>query len=345
MSARTQQPLAAEYRSTATPQQVASRLSAARRVLLTTHVKPDGDGMGAALALWRVLKARGAQPEIFLVGPLEPRLREIAGDTPFEVSDGRPPKGDHDLIVVLDTGAWTQLETIAQWLRDRRDRVVGIDHHVKGDDVAPMRLVDATAASTTQVLVPILDAMGAELTGGPGGVAEALFVGLATDTGWFRYSSADARALRTGARLLELGVDKSRLYQTIEETFQPARLSLLGRALASLEFARNGTVAIMRLRPEDFRQTGGSVEDISELVNTPMSVRSVRVSILLAQTSPKGTKLSFRSKPDAPGGVVDVNLLAQRFGGGGHMHAAGASLNQDIDAARAALLEVIEDLG
>jgi phosphoesterase RecJ-like protein len=260
------------------------------------------------------------------------------------VSDGQPPRGEPDLIVVLDTGAWTQLETIAAWLRERRERVVGIDHHAKGDDVAPMRLVDVTAASTTQVLVDVLDAMGAELTGGSGGVAEALFVGLATDTGWFRYSNADARALRVAARLLETGVDKSRLYQTIEETFLPARLGLLGRALASLEFARNGTVAIMRLRPDDFRATGGRVEDISELVNTPMSVRSVRVSILLAQAGPKGTKLSFRSKPDAPGGVVDVNLLAQRFGGGGHMHAAGASVNQDVDAAREALLDVLGEM-
>ena len=335
-----------EYRSNATVEQVAERISSARRVLLTTHTKPDGDALGSALALWRALEAKDIDADVFLMGPLEPRLRDIAGDTPYQLADHKPPAGDYDLVIVLDTGSWTQLEPIADWLRQRYDQIVGIDHHVKGDDVASMRLIDTTAASTTQILVPLLEAMGCELTTGPGGVAEAIFVGLATDTGWFRYSSADARAYRLAARLLELGVDKTRLYQTIEETFRPQRLALQARALASLQLVLDGAVAIMSLRPNDFREAGGSVQDISELVNTPMTVRTIRVSILLAETAPKRTKLSFRSKPDMPGltcrAGVDVNLLAQQFGGGGHKHAAGAGVNMDADEARAALIEALE---
>ena len=108
-----------------------------------------------------------------------------------------------------------------------------------------------------------------------------------------------------------------------------------------------GAVAIMTLRPADFRETSGAVEDISELVNVPMSVQSVRISVIVAQISPKRTKFSFRSKPDVPGtpSVVmnNVNLLAQRFGGGGHMHASGAGVEMDADEARAALLAVLEE--
>jgi phosphoesterase RecJ-like protein len=336
-----------DYESTATVEQVARRISAARSVLLTTHVKPDGDGVGSALALWRALRARGVKAEIYLMGPLESRLRDVAGDTPFHLAEGRPPPGEYDVVVVLDTGAWTQLGPIADWLRERRDRIVGIDHHAKGDDVAPMRIVEPTAAATAQVLLPVLQAMGCEITGGPESVAEALFVGLATDTGWFRFPSAGAEALHLAAWLLQRGVDKPRLYQIIEETFRPQRLALQARALASLEYALHGAVAIMTLRPEDFRETGGSVQDVSELVNTPMAVRAVRVSILLAQTSAKGTKLSFRSKPDIPGldngAANDMNQLAQRFGGGGHVYAAGAHVEMDAEGAKAALVAALEE--
>ncbi|MHC4590987.1 MAG: DHH family phosphoesterase [Planctomycetota bacterium] len=144
-----------DYESTATVEQVARRINAAHSVLLTTHVKPDGDGVGSALALWRALRAKGRKAEIYLMGPVESRLRDVAGDTPFHLADGRPPQGEYDLVVVVDTGAWTQLGPIADWLRQRPDRIVGIDHHAKGDDVAPMRIVDPTAAATTQVLLPV----------------------------------------------------------------------------------------------------------------------------------------------------------------------------------------------
>ncbi|MHC4218465.1 MAG: DHH family phosphoesterase [Planctomycetota bacterium] len=337
-----------EYESTATVEQIARRIGAARRLLLTTHVRPDGDGLGSALALSRALRPRGVEVEIYLMGPLESRLRDIAGDTPYHLSDGRPPQGEYDVVVVLDTGAWTQLEPIADWLRQHSEQVVGIDHHAKGDDVAPMRVVDPTAAATTQMLVPLLQAMGCEITPGPEGVAEALFVGLATDTGWFRFPSAGAEAMHLAAWLLQRGVDKPRLYQIIEETFKPHRLALMARALTSLEYALDGAVAIMTLRPQDFRETGGSMEDVSELVNTPMAVNTVRVSILLTQTSATGTKFSFRSKPDVPGlengAAIDMNQLAQRFGGGGHVHAAGAHVKMDVDAAKAALLAALEEI-
>jgi len=197
------------------------------------------------------------------------------------------------------------------------------------------------------MLLPIIEAMGCEITGGTGGVAEPLFVGLATDTGWFRYSSAGAEVMRVAARLLAIGVDKSRLYQMIEETARPQRLTLMARALASMQFALDGSVAIMTLRPGDFRESNGSIQDIAELVNVPMSVQSVRVSVLIAQISPNRTKFSFRSKPEVPdassAAMVNVNLLAQQFGGGGHVHAAGASVEMDADAACAALLAALQE--
>ena len=335
-----------QYASNTTIAKMASRIMAGRRVLITTHAKPDGDAIGSALALTRALRNRGQAADLFLMGPIEANLLTIAAPTPFGLVERQPPADDYDVAIVTDTGAWSQVEPLGPWLKKHHDRVVGIDHHTRGDDLAALRLVDPKAVSTTAMLVPLLEQMQCDLTGGVGGVAEALFVGLATDSGWFRYGNAGAQAFELAARLLERGVNKSRLYQILEETYGPQRLALEAKALASLEYADNGSVAIQSLRAQDFASAGASMEDLTGLVNTPMTVAAVRVSILLAQTIPQLTKISFRSKPAAPGAAtsdfVDVNELAAKFGGGGHVHAAGARIKADIDQARSMVLAAIE---
>ena len=335
-----------DYASNTTIPQMAKRILAGRRILITTHARPDGDAMGSVLALARALTAKKKTADVFLMGPIESSLLTIAEPTPFRLVERDPPKDDYDLAIVTDTGAWSQVEPLGAWLKQRHDRVLGIDHHTRGDDIASMRLVDAKAVSTTAMLVPLLQHMQCELTGGAGGVAEALFVGLATDSGWFRYGNAGVEAFELAAQLLERGVDKSRLYQILEETYGPQRLALEARALASLEYAGNGSVAIQSLRAEDFARAGASMDDLTGLVNTPMTVGTVRVSILLAQTTAGLTKVSFRSKPAAPGAgpsdFVDVNELAAKFGGGGHVHAAGARIKADIDQAKTMVLAAIQ---
>ncbi len=335
-----------EYVSNTTVQHIAQRIRNATKIVLTTHVKPDGDALGAVLALERGLKTIGQCAEIWLMGQLELSLQALAAQTPLQFIENAAPGDECDLVIVADTGAWSQLGPIEAWLRARYADVIVVDHHVRGDDVGALRLIDPSAASTTQMLVGLLEALGCEITGGTGGVAEALFVGLATDTGWFRYQAAGAEAMRLAARLIDLGVDKTRLYQLIEETSRPQRLALKARALASLEYHNDGAVAVMMLRPQDFEETGGSIDDLPNLVNDPMSVGSVRASILLVQREPKRTKISFRSKPStsiaAQGEPIDVNVLAQRFGGGGHFHAAGARVETDIDAARAAVIAALQ---
>ncbi|MCI0363974.1 MAG: DHH family phosphoesterase [Phycisphaerales bacterium] len=323
---------------------MAQRILASQRPVVTTHTKPDGDAIGSTLALTRALAAKGKRPQLLLMGPIEASLKTIIGSTPFSlVEDSLPGDQDLELIVVADTGSWNQVEPIAAWLKKHHSNVIGIDHHSRGDsDVASMRLVDPKAVSTTMMLVPLLEAMKCPLTGGVDGVAEPLFVGLATDSGWFRYGNAGPDAFALAARLLQCGVDKSRLYQILEETYGPQRLSLEARALASLEYAKNGSVAIQMLKPGDFQAAGASLEDLTGLVNTPMTVGSVRVSILLAQHADGVTKISFRSKPAPPGAPAsdfcDVNALAGRFGGGGHVHAAGARLKLSADEAKKKVL-------
>jgi len=336
-----------DYVSTATTSDVASRLREAQDVVLTTHAKPDGDALGSVLAIGRALRSLDRRSAIYLHGPTPPNLMALIGADDVVHVDAAPPEREPDLIVVTDTGARSQLEPFSEWIEARRERAIILDHHVNGDDLATMRIVDPESASATELITRVIDEMGVEVTGGPFGIAEALLLGLATDTGWFKFDNADAAAFRVAARLLEAGADKSRLYAIVEENDRPERLAMTARAIASTRYVADGRAAVMSLERSDFQDAGGVVEDLTGIVNEPLRVGSVQVSVLLSEPEPGVTKASFRSKPAITnGGVVrksvDVNAIARRFDGGGHVHAAGARLPKPLDEAREDIILALE---
>jgi phosphoesterase RecJ-like protein len=342
-------PTRGSYASTCTPGQLAERIRSARSLLVTSHDKPDGDAVGCVLALVRTARAVGVRAEAWLSGAFDPALGVLlAGERVGRAPESRPA-GEFDLVAVVDTGSWSQLEHLGPWLRERHDRCIGVDHHRSGDTAFAGRLVETGCASCTQALVPIIDALGVPFdgpgTGGEGSIAEALFAGLATDTGWFRFSGADAAVFRLASRLLGAGVEKDRLFRQLEESARPQRLGLLAHALGGLRWLAGGRAALMTLGPEDFTRSSGSAEDLAGVVNAPMSVGSVEVSALLSQNEPGPVvKISLRSKPPlrAGGSFIDVNRLAGEFGGGGHVHAAGAKFRGSMTQASAALEAALE---
>lgn len=340
------------YTSTVDAAQAAAMLRSARRIAVLTHWKPDGDAMGSLLALTRALRAIGADVQAFVAGPMDPNVGALSAPGELLVAPGQMPGTDRELAVVVDTGAWSQLDPFQDWLRSMRGRVLGLDHHARGDDIAESRIVDTGCASATQVVASVIDALGVPFAGasGPkearGSIAEAIFAGLATDTGWFRFKSADSAVFALASRLLALGVENQRLVQLLDENERPPRLGMMSRALASIEYVGGGTVAIMHLGPDDFSASGARQEDIGGIVNVPMVVGSVRVSVLLTQVPGDGavTKISFRSKPAVLEGqrFTDVNALAAEFGGGGHAQAAGARLDLPVAEARARVTAAVE---
>lgn len=342
------------YETNATLERLGKRLRAARRAIVVSHSKPDGDALGSILAVVRACGAMGVASEGWLIGPVEASLLSLALPTRLEIVDPkRPtvPQDEPDLIVIVDTGAWSQLEPLADWLRERVDRAIGLDHHARGDHVAAERVVDVACGSCTALVARLIDRLGVDVTSGGdrhgwGSIAEALYLGLATDTGWFRLPNAKGPEFALAGRLLDAGVDKNRLYAVVEENHRPARLQIEARALTSLRFESAGRIAVSRLTLSDFAETGAGLEEISGLVNRPLEVGAVRASILLVESEPGLVKASFRSKPAPgegdPGDFVDVNALAARFGGGGHVHAAGARLKGTLDQALEAILRALE---
>ncbi|MEE2912564.1 MAG: bifunctional oligoribonuclease/PAP phosphatase NrnA [Planctomycetota bacterium] len=333
------------YTSTTSYELFAERIMEADSIVVTTHRKPDGDAIGSVVGLYLGLQSIGKEVEILIVGPLEHGLKLAAGNVPIRIlEDDGLPEVDPDLVIIADTGAWTQLEAIGPWLKQRHDRIVGLDHHSNGDDVAGDRIVDTSAAACTQLVMDLFDEMKIDLGIAEGALAEALFIGLGTDTGWFRFSNADARCFAAASRLLEYGFDRYQTYRVLEETARPERMALLQRMLASIEYV--GPFAIMCLRNADFQETGGKSTDLVGLVNTPMVLESVQAAILLTDSDPTVTKMSFRSKPSLtgnPSDKIDVNQLAGQFDGGGHVSAAGARVFSSLEEVKARLIELIQD--
>ena len=332
------------YESTTSYVALAERIHAANRIVVTTHRKPDGDAIGSVVGLCRGLQSIGKQVENIFIGPIEHGLKLATGDIELRLLEevGLPAE-EPDLIIVADTGAWAQLEALEHWIRERKDIVVGLDHHTNGDDVAPDRIVDVSAASCAQVVMALFEEMNIDLGKGRHSVAEALFIGLGTDTGWFRFSNADARCFADASLLLEHDIDRYQLYRVLEETARPARMDLLQRMLASIEYV--GSVAIMTLRCADFQESNGSSTDIVGLVNTPLVLEHIQAAVLLTDSDPSVTKMSFRSKPRMPGeptSLIDVNALAGQFDGGGHVHAAGARVFSPLEEVKTRLIELVK---
>ena len=350
-------PTGTKWGSTTDASGIAARLSAARRAVIVTHGKPDGDAIGSTLAVARALALKGAWAEVWYIGPTSPWVEPLVAKTPARVFEpANPATGpkldDFDTLVCVDTGTWSQLSEFKGWMPAFGSRAVIIDHHLHGDpEVAAMRLVETKAASCTQVLAPVLCKLlgrdnPSEL---PVEVAEPLYLGLATDTGWFRYSSVTRETMVLGGELLAAGVEHTKLYRVIEQQDQPGRWKLLGRSLSSLEIHGNGRIAVQTLLAKDFTDTGATRNDTTGFADMVLAVASVQASAVIVEGEDNGasaaggatiSKISMRTKPGPD--AIDANKLLGALGGGGHARAAGAKVKATPDETKRQLLELLK---
>lgn len=312
-------------------------------VVIFTHAKPDGDAFGAMIALTAALRGLGKTVSSCLVPPVPTSLDEMPGaEMAMVYCNGETERAlpAASLYVVLDTGAWAQLGPAGALLEPHLDRTLIIDHHLSGDVPATHRLIDGEAAATCEVLAPVIERLlGGDLDAGEPqlsrAICEGLFLGIASDTGWFRFSNTRPQTHELAAKLLRRGVDHAAIYSRTEQSERPQKLALLIRALDSLKLVADGRAAIMSLNLADFDETGAFEEETERLVDLPQQVGTIEVIVLASESrgDPANgimpvTRLSFRSKPGD--GAVNVAELAAQFGGGGHARAAGAKLQQSL---------------
>ncbi|MBL9000430.1 MAG: DHH family phosphoesterase [Phycisphaerae bacterium] len=351
------------WTSTTTLPEIVTKLRAARRVLVLTHLKPDGDAVGSSIALVRALNQPGPwnnggspRAKAWYYGPPPPWIEDIAGTTPHTVLGRHDVPGaeqpeEPDVIAVLDTGSWTQLEPVADWLGPRSQRAIIVDHHAQGDpELAPLRYINVQSAAVCEIVAELCrQLLGVDgIRDLPKDIATPLYLGLATDTGWFRHSNVTPGVMHTAAELLAAGAEHVRLYSLTEQNSR-ARLALIGRALASIELHCGDRLALMCVTEQDFRETGATPGDAGGLTDFTQSLPSVQVSAFFSAASPSEfgladdgkpvTKISLRSKSFEP--AVDVNIVAKALGGGGHVRAAGTRVQATIREAKERIIELV----
>lgn len=335
-----------DYTSSTTLPELVKWIKRSRRILVTTHTKPDGDAVGSSLAIVRAIARAGGDAELVYTGPWPSRFdRIVVPDRPIhienEATERDPRLPEPDAVLVVDTGNWSQLREIAPWLRSRRDKSAIVDHHRAGDaDVATRRLIEPEAAAAAEIIAQLcVELLGLETPAKlPRTIAEPLYLGIASDTGWFRHSNTTPATLLLASQLLAAGVDHPVLYQRVEQGDRIERLKLISRALGSLELFDEGRIAVSAISKGDFESTGGTQGDTGGFAELPMSIASVRVSAALTEVDGE-IRISLRSKSaDGPHGLVDVNSAAGALGGGGHIQAAGARTSGSIESAKQAVL-------
>jgi phosphoesterase RecJ-like protein len=308
-------------------------IRAHERFLLTTHVRPDADGLGSMKALALALTRQGKDVRCLIASVFPPRYRFLDPESKVERFVASTPPVTPDAVIVLDTGTWNQLGDFGPYLREMTAARVVIDHHQTQDDLGALCFVDVSAEATGRLAYEAVQAMGVPVDAE---IANALFVALAMDTGWYRHSNARAATFELAGRLVAAGARPEFLYERLFEECSLARMKLTGLVLDRLEVTHGGLVAHTELRLADYQATGATPQDSEDLVNFTRSLTGVEVGVFFMEQPRGGVKISFRSRAK-----VDVARLAEQFGGGGHRLASGAIIQAPLEQARARVLEAI----
>ncbi|OBA82536.1 phosphoesterase [Mycobacterium sp. 1164966.3] len=303
-------------------------LAAAQTVAVICHVHPDADTIGAGLALALVLDKCGKEVEVSFAAPatLPESLRSLPGRHLLVGPDVLCR--DVDLVVTVDVPSVKRLGALSE-LADGDQPLLVIDHHASNDLFGSANFVDLSADSTTMMIAELLDAWEKPIELD---VAHCIYAGLTTDTGSFRWASA--RALRLGARLVDLGVDNAAISRTVMDSHPFGWLPMLSRVLGSAQLvpeaaAGRGLVYAVVDNQEWVRARPEEVESVVDIVRT---TQQAEVAAVFKEVDPQQWSVSMRAKKD-----VDLAAVASAFGGGGHRLAAGYSTEGSIEDVVASL--------
>lgn len=334
-------------------QRAVELINSAASCLVITHTKPDGDAIGCCAALNEALTSLGKKVQVLLLSPLpqwyafllDKKVPVLGLDlSPEDLAAGR--LGSFDLIIIVDTNSLSQLPKLETYIKQKPAPVLVIDHHATGDALGDVEIIDARASAASLIVLELLKFARFSLTPK---IAEALFIGASTDTGWFHFNNTNAGVLRACAELTGLGANPSQIYHKIYQSYSLQRFLLMTAMLNTLELHYNGRFATQYLTQQDFKKTGAKYEDTENLIDECQRIASVEVAALFVELPDGRIRCSLRSRPrpsqqGVEGEAVDVCKIAQKFAGGGHPSAAGAYLNPPLEEAKKTILVLVRQL-
>ncbi|MDN5278792.1 MAG: bifunctional oligoribonuclease and phosphatase NrnA [Clostridiales bacterium] len=309
---------------------IAQQLKQAKNVFCIAHPFSDGDALGSQLALYHFCKATGKNCYCLNFEPLPEQLSWLEGSE--FLTDTLPEDMDFDLGFLMETTEARRMGDRVAFF-ERAKVTIHLDHHVNVTGLGKENLIDDKASSTCEILYNILEKTGVELNLQ---CCEALYVGIMTDTGNFRYNNSTPRAHEIVARLIEKGLVVDEIFKKVYETTNYNRVVIHGTAMSRTARHCNGKLVTSWLSLDDFIRTGSKEVDSDGCIRNISVIKGIEVAILFKEVEGGKVKISFRST-----GKVDVMEISRRFNGGGHRLAAGAQVEGNLDSVMREVIEMV----
>ncbi len=325
--------------------QIIARLKASDHVLIASHKNPDGDAIGSLLAAGISMTAMGKRATLYNESPIPAVYRFLPRvETIVSRLDGRD---DFDAALVLDCGQIDRVGAAALPVVGKTPVVVNIDHHATNTGFGDFQLVDPEACATAEIIYRLVNRMDIAIDAD---MATALYTGIFTDTGSFRFANTNQAAFAVCDQMVARGADPYTVAKHVYGTYSLGRIKLLNRALDSIEISDNGRLSLMTLTREMFDETGTQPEDVDGMINYARRIRNIKVAVLIQEHS-NGRAPGARVKGQGrfhvslrSDGAVDVSRIASLFGGGGHRNAAGFTVQTDITDIKNGMMELANGL-
>jgi len=305
------------------------------RFILTTHEGADADGIGAEVILARALRFLDKNVRVVNADTIQSRYEFLDPENMLERFDESVHSGlaEAYALVVLDSADLLNLGVISDTIVPKAIRVFSIDHHEKTKDSSVDGYLDPSASSTCEMVVRLIEKLGVPIDGIS---ARAAFAGIVYDTGSFIYPKTNAATFKTALTLVEAGAVPTEIYRAMYESASVGALILQKLVLSTLELHEGGRIAVQTMLKSDLEQAGAGYEEVEPLINIPLRSKDIEVSILFKESPEGRLRCSLRSK-----GAVNVSILAQNFGGGGHKTAAGFKCARGLAETKVEVLQKV----
>ncbi|BCG59637.1 DHH family phosphoesterase [Paenibacillus sp. URB8-2] len=301
--------------------------------LVVSHIQPDGDAVSSTLAVGWLLSCLGKKYTMLNEGPIPTRMKYLWKAGEIADMSANPPERMYSNVICVDCADFQRVGQTQRHFEPDAS-IVNIDHHPTNNGYGTVQLIKPDAAATAEILFDLLKQFDIRWDAD---IATAVYTGLLTDTGGFRYANTSPKVMEIASELLSLGVNGPELAETLLEEMTLPQLKILSRALEGLQLTPEGDIAWVSITNQDMVDCGAANEDLEGIVNYPRNIQGVEVGMLFKVIHDGAVKVSFRSA-----GKVDVAALAQIFGGGGHTRAAGAKLDLPLDQAVSLVLKEVK---
>jgi phosphoesterase RecJ-like protein len=321
---------------------IVNHLKVSRRVLVASHENPDGDAIGSLLAMGLALEKIGKKTVLYNPSPIPAVYRFLPSVTKIvNKIENDLALGEFDTAVILDCGDLERIGDAASSINDL-PVLVNIDHHVTNSAFGDLQMIDTEACATAEIVYHLIGELGVSMDTD---IATAIYTGILTDTGSFRFSNTNKASFDICAQMVGLGVDPLVVAQYVYGTYSLGRIKLLNLALDSIEISRNGQLSIMTVTRKMLAKTGTHPEDADGLINYARRIEDVKVAALIHEeqnhsggsVGKKNYHVSLRSDRK-----IDVAEIAASFGGGGHTGAAGFSIEATLPEIKAKIFALSE---